>query len=124
MMRIFRTMLLLLSLLIVSAPAQAAGEMQVRINQVGYPASAPKRAALIASQVQDGTAFSVVGAASGKAIYEGKIGPSVGKWSEAFGYVYVLDFTSVNTAGEYMIKVGAVRSPAFKIDSGKTLYAP
>jgi endoglucanase len=117
-------MLLTLLLLMVSAPIQAAGEMHVRVNQVGYPASAPKRAALIASQVQDGTAFSVVGAASGKAVYEGKVSASVSKWSEAFGYVYVLEFSSVDTAGEYIIKVGTVRSPTFKIDSGKNLYAP
>lgn len=103
-----------------SAPAGA----YVRVNQVGYPANASKRAYLMASAAETGATFAVRNA-SGTTVFTGPIGASLGSWSKAYPYVYALDFTSVSTAGTYTIAVSgplAASSPAFKVDSGANLY--
>jgi endoglucanase len=100
------------------APASAF----VRVNQVGYPADATKRAYLMSSVSQAGTAFSVKNA-SGSVVYSGTVGASLGTWSAAFKYVQPLDFDTLSTAGSYTVSVGTATSPAFRVDSGQNLYA-
>jgi endoglucanase len=97
----------------------------VRVNQVGYTASEPKRAYLLAASVETGATF-VVKNSSGTTVYSAGIGASRGSWSNSFPYVYPLDFDTVTTAGTYTIVVSGpspATSPSFKIDSAANLYS-
>jgi endoglucanase len=94
----------------------------VRVNQVGYPITASKRAYLMSSTDQAGAAFSVKNG-SGVAVYSGTVGASLGTWSSTFKYVEPLDFDTLSTAGTYTVSVGTAASPSFRIDTGQNLYA-
>jgi len=113
--------LMLLALL--SLPAW--GSALVRVNQVGYPATASKRAYLMASASEAGASFSVKNS-SGTIVYTANIGAALGSWSSSYPDVYALDFDSVSTAGTYTIAVSgplAATSPSFKIDSAANVYS-
>src|SRR5262249_54801038 len=106
-------------------PTHAAGSAFVRVNQLGYAATASKRAYLMASSVETGATFSVMNA-GGVTVYTAPIGASLGSWSASYGNIYALDFDSVTTAGTYTIAVAgpiAGSSPSFKIDTAANVYA-
>ena len=107
-----------------AAPASAAGAAHVRVNQLGYPGGAPKRAYLMTSVPAPGAAFTVIDA-GGATVLSGAAGTGLGSWSAAYGFVYPLDFSSVATAGRYRVSVAgpaAATSPAFSIGGGATVY--
>ena len=96
----------------------------VRVNQVGYPATATKRAYLMASGSEAGATFSVKNS-SGTTVYSAAIGANLGAWG-TFPDVYALDFDSVSAAGTYVISVAApiaATSPSFRIDTAANLYS-
>jgi endoglucanase len=97
----------------------------VRVNQVGYPADASKRAYLMASVAETGASFSVRNA-SGSTVFSAPVGASLGSWSSTYSYVYALDFDAVTTAGSYTISISGpvpATSPSFTIDTGANVYA-
>src|SRR5204862_50301 len=94
----------------------------VRVNQVGYPAAATKRAYLMSTANQAGAAFSVKNG-SGTVVYSGTVGVSLGTWSSTYKFVQPLDFDTLSTAGTYTISVASATSPPFKIDTGQNVYA-
>jgi endoglucanase len=94
----------------------------VRVNQVGYPAAATKRAYVMSGTNATGTAFNVKNAA-GTVVYSGAVGANLGSWSSAYQFVEPLDFDAVTTAGTYTISVGTATSPPFRIDTGPNVYA-
>ena len=97
----------------------------VRVNQVGYAATAAKRAYLMASASESGATFAVKNS-SGTTVYSAPIGAKLGKWSRNYPDVYALDFDSVTTAGAYTIVItGAIpaTSPTFSIDTPLDLYS-
>ncbi|PYU00601.1 MAG: hypothetical protein DMG34_19250, partial [Acidobacteria bacterium] len=101
-------------------PAQSAF---VRVNQVGYPMNATKRAYLMSSTAETGATFKVVNS-SGTSVYSAPIGPKLGSWG-SFSNVYALDFDLVTTAGTYNITIlgpAAATSPSFAVDSSANLY--
>lgn len=105
--------------------ARSATVAQVRVNLVGYPSTASKRAYLMAGAAETGATFAVKNS-SGTTVASGSIGASLGSWSSSYGYVYPIDFNSVTTAGAYTIVVSGpspATSPTFRIDSGAALYA-
>ena len=59
----------------------------VRVNQVGYPSEAPKRAYLMSSVDQTGAAFGVRNA-SGATVFTGTVGASLGSWSQTYSFVH------------------------------------
>jgi endoglucanase len=61
----------------------AAGNAFVRINQMGYATTAPKRAYLMASGAETGATFSVKNA-GGTTVYSAAIGATLGSWSSAY----------------------------------------
>ena len=75
----------------------ATGTAYIRINQLGYSATA-KRAYLMASTAETGATFSVVNS-SGTSVYSAPIGANLGSWSSSYPDVYALDFGSVTTPG-------------------------
>src|SRR4051812_28395512 len=104
------------------APAPpATATAFVRVNQVGYPAAAAKRAYLMSTANQAGTAFSVRNA-SGAVAYTGTVGASLGTWSSTYKYVQPLDFDTLSTAGTYTVSAGGSSSPSFRIDTGTAVY--
>jgi endoglucanase len=103
-----------------SAPQSA----YVRVNQVGYPANASKRAYLMASAVETGATLAVTNA-SGQIVSSGPVGASLGSWSRSYPFVYAIDFGSVSATGTYSITVSGpitASSPTFAIGSGASVY--
>src|SRR5947207_4994433 len=100
------------------APASAF----VRVNQVGYPASATKRAYVMSTASAAGSTFSIKNT-SGAVVYGGTVGTSLGAWSTTYTFVQPLDFDTFTTTGTYTISVGSTTSPSFKIDTGQNVYA-
>jgi endoglucanase len=108
-----------------TAGAPAAASAFVRVNQVGYPSTASKRAYLMSTAAETGAMFSVRNQA-GTTVFTAPIGANLGKWSNNYSNVYALDFTSVTAAGSYTISVSgpiAASSPTFRIDTGGTVYS-
>ena len=96
----------------------------IRVNQVGYLASASKRAYLMSTDSEAGATFAIKNS-SGTTVYSAAIGANQGKWG-SFTYVYALDFDAFSTAGSYTISVAspiAATSPSFRIDSGTNVYS-
>jgi endoglucanase len=95
----------------------------VRVNQVGYPAAATKRAYAMANVDLAGGTFAVKQA--GTTVFSAPIGPSLGSWSRSYSFVHPLDFDPVIAAGSYSVEVtGAVTatSPTFAIGPGPAVY--
>jgi endoglucanase len=126
-------------LLVLAAVVLAAGGLQVanaraapaanaafmRVNQVGYPSAASKRAYLMSNVPETGATFSVRDATGAEAL-SAPVGASLGAWSNSFKNVYALDFSTVTAAGSYTISVSGpvpATSPAFRVDTGANVYA-
>ncbi len=106
------------------AAGSAAGAGYVRVNQVGYPLSADKRAYLMTS-VPAGRAQFTVTDDGGRVVAAGVVGPDLGRWSRRYPHVYPIDFTRVRRAGTYAVSVGGP-APALavvEIGAGAALYA-
>src|SRR5436309_1612879 len=110
------------------ASVQSAGSAVtgafVRVNQLGYPGSAMKRAYLMSSADETGATFSLRNA-RGATVYTAPIGASLGAWSRDYSFVYPLDFDGVSASGTYTISVSgplAASSPTFAIDTGQNVY--
>jgi endoglucanase len=108
-----------------AAGAPAPRLASVRVNQVGYPTAAGKRAYLMSTVAETGATFSVRNAA-GTAVLTAPVGASLGSWSSSYKNVYALDFDAVSAAGTYTISVTgpvAATSPSIRIDGGASVYA-
>jgi endoglucanase len=102
----------------------APGGAFVRVNQVGYPTGASKRAYLMSGVSAAGATFAVKNAA-GATVFSAPVGANLGSWSKSYGFVYPLDFDDVNAAGSYTVEVSGpvtASSPMFKIDTGPAVY--
>jgi len=107
----------------IAGPLAAQGAF-VRVNQVGYPMNATKRAYLMSSTAGTGGTFNVLNS-SGTSVYSAAIGAKLGSWG-SFANVYALDFDAVTSSGTYTIAVHgpvAATSPSFAIDLAANLYA-
>src|SRR5207247_1740031 len=105
--------------------ASATPAALVRVNQVGYPASASKRAYLMTGADATGATFTVK-SASNATVFTGTVGAKLGAWNHPYLFVHPIDFGAVTAAGTYTIALGgsfAATSPAFKIDTGQNVYA-
>jgi endoglucanase len=103
----------------------AGGSTFIRVNQVGYPTTAPKRAYLMSHREETGATFTVQ-STNGETALTGTVGPSLGSWSRRFDHVYALDFDGVQTPGTYTVTLtgkAPVSSPPFAITAAQTLYA-
>ena len=76
----------------------------MRVNQVGYPLAADKRAYLMASAPATGAPFTVTDSA-GRAVASGRVGPDLGRWSGRFPHVYPIDFSRVRRSGTYRLSL-------------------
>jgi endoglucanase len=96
--------------------------LQVRVNQVGYPASGPK---LGYAMLPRAAAVSFTVAAPAGVVFHGK-GQALGRWNTHYPAVYALDFGGLVRPGSYRITVRAAGvtaiSPPFVIASPAALY--
>ncbi len=104
-----------------AAPAPAAQEAFVRVNQVGYGALAPKRAYLMSNFDETGAPFTVSDE-HGAVVFSSTVGQAAGSWSKAFPDVYALDFDGLQATGRYTLAVGGAVSPPFAVAAPGTLY--
>ncbi len=106
--------------------AAPAAHAQVRVDQVGYTAGAPKRAYLMTSAAHPDAVFLVIDS-RGDVADASVVGADGGAWSTTYAHVYALDFNAVDRAATYHILVSdgsmRVRSVAFRIDTPAKLYA-
>ena len=110
---------------LLALPAEAATAAHIRINQVGYPATGPKRAYLMASASQAGAPFTVRNS-SGATVLTGTVGASLGTWSSAFPAVHPIDFDAVATPGTYTISTaGSIPATSLPVTvgNGGSVYA-
>ena len=83
----FATIVLGLTVPSSAAPVSAF----VRVNQVGYPAASAKRAYLMSSVAETGATFTVRNG-GGRRPRRGRSVRCLGSWSNAYPFVYALDF--------------------------------
>jgi endoglucanase len=95
----------------------------IRVNQVGYPSGCPKRALLMSARPIGQAAFHLLDS-SGSVRFSGRIGASRGGWGVRWPHIYGLDFGRFSETGRYVLRVGGVRSPEFRIGEPSKLYAP
>jgi endoglucanase len=107
------------------ASRTAAATAHVRVNQVGYVATQAKRAYLLAGAAEDGAMFQVRRTSDDRIVFSGRVGRSVGSWSDAFPNVYRLDFDGLRSPGTYRIVVDGpldAASPRFAVDTAGRLF--
>ncbi len=104
------------------ASAQGTASAFIRVNQIGYPGQAPKRAYLMSNRAEPGVSFSVLPVGGGTPAFTGTAGAALGSWSKHFKDVYPLDFDSLQTAGNYVIAVAGATSPPFAVAAPASLY--
>jgi endoglucanase len=117
--------LLVCALGALAGEADAAGSAFIRVNQVGYPGTAAKRAYLMSTGNETGATFSVRRASDGAVLYSAKVGASLGSWSSRFPRVYALEFDAVQGPGTYTISLAGrvpASSPPFAIGAAQALY--
>lgn len=105
--------------------AEAATTAQVRVNQVGYDGSGAKEAFLLAKGAVSGATWKLLDS-QGATAATGQTGASQGSWNTAYPAVYLIDFSSVKTAGSYHLVVSGAAtgtSPTFTIGSASAVYA-
>ena len=104
----------------------ASSQASIRLNQVGYITNETKQAIVMASAAEKGATFNIINVSTGKNVYTGSLGSSLGSWSSSFPDTYLLDFSSIHTPGSYYIQLSGpinATSPTFHIDSGSALYS-
>ena len=106
---LFIIMLFLLSLTLKSAEV-------IRINQLGYLPKSIKVAVFISSENRDFSSFSIHNSISDEVVFTGKTEPKTGDdWG--MKSAYRLNFSKLENAGGYYVKVGNTRSPNFRINA-------
>jgi endoglucanase len=95
-------------------PARAAGAVLVRVNDVGFPADAPKLATALARRPLHARAFHVLDA-RGATVLSGVAGRDRGAWSRRWRHSYPLDLGALRTPGTYTIALAGARSSAFAV---------
>lgn len=96
-------------LAVCSLPAFTAacfGQLQVLVDQVGYETRAPKEALLRGTSSDIPGKFSLIDAATGKAVFTGALKP-VGEVDQWGGEYWTADFSSWQTPGHYSIAASA-----------------
>ena len=120
-----RTIVLSIGLAAAAAP-HAAASTHVRVNQVGYVSAQSKRAFVLSDRSQAGAAFEVRRVSDDRRVFSGRLGTSLGAWSDTFPNVHRLDFDAVTAPGTYRIVVeGSARavSPRFRVDTADALFS-
>ncbi len=104
-------------------PAQAAAP-EIRVNQAGYPAGAPKIAYAMLPRPATDVTFSIAGGQG--VVFHGTSGTDLGSWNSRYPAVYQLGFSGLTRPGSYRITVRAAgttaTSPVFAVGPSAGLY--
>jgi endoglucanase len=97
---------------------------EVRVNQVGYPPDSAKVAyAMLPGRVSQ-VSFTVSGGHG--VVFRGRSSTDAGRWNDAYGAVYRLDFSGLHRTGNYRITISAngatAVSPVFAVAPAAALY--
>ena len=90
-------------------------QILVRLNQLGYQSTDPK-IAIAASRRPLPPKFSIVDAQTNVIRFSGLTKPDGGRWGRYYYHVE-LDFTPLQSAGNYFVQIGETRSQTFKINA-------
>jgi hypothetical protein len=105
-------------LIVVLAPRCVGQQLQVLVDQVGYEARGPKQALIMGAASDHPQQFSLLDAATGKAVLSGTLTPAgrVHAWE---GTYWIADFSSWQKPGHYRLQTktaaGEVSSCRFEI---------
>ena len=88
----------------------------VRINQLGYLPETVKVAVFISQNETSNMEFRVKDSKTGKTVFTG-IGVSTNAERWGMKSAFRLNFSALETAGEYFVECNGVKSPAFRIDA-------
>lgn len=97
--------------------ARAGNQVLVRVNQVGFPANAPKGATVLARGALHASRFRIL-AADGATVLTGTLGHDRGAWNSVWRHTYRITFGALHTPGRYRValtRAGGTRSPAFTV---------
>jgi endoglucanase len=94
----------------------------VRVNQVGYPSRCPKQAFAMLARPTGPLGFEVRRVRDGRVAFRGVTGRANGAFNSQWPAVYPLSFDGLRTPGRYVIALGALRSPPFRVGRGAPLY--
>lgn len=94
---------------------KAESEIYFRLNQVGFLPNENKTAIVISDTNLNGLKVTLKNTKSNQTTSTINIGDNKGKYS-GFNFTYVVDFTSVNQPGEYVLEIGNRQSYPFSID--------
>jgi endoglucanase len=91
----------------------AEPDAYVRVNQLGYR-PADVKVAIALSRNELPAKFQILDAETQRVIVEGRSRPIPGRWGQ-FPHHAELDFSAFDKQGEYLIRLGAVESPRFRV---------
>lgn len=95
--------------------AAAAGQLFVRINQLGYRPTEPK-IAIAFCQTSLPSQFNVLEASTRQIAFTGQVKPIAGRWGQ-FDYHAELDFSALQKPGRYFLRIGDSNLARFEIDT-------
>lgn len=108
---------LLVVLLVIAGSTSNAQEKKgyIRINQLGYSTGGVKVAVLGCNENITTGSYSLIDTVSMQEVFSASISNNFGKYGP-FSNTFRLDFSAFKKRGVYIIRVGEIYSPAFKID--------
>jgi endoglucanase len=105
---------LLLGCLVLLASASGAASAAIKMNGLGFLPASQKLAVVTGAGAQ-GDTFTVVDAASGKTVYQGRLGAPT-TWDASGETVRLADFSEVHAPGSYKLRIaGQGDSAAFPV---------
>jgi len=94
---------------------KAESEIYFRLNQVGFLPNENKTAIILSNTSLSGFKVSLKNIKTNKTTNEIELGSNKGKYG-GFNFTYVIDFTSANQSGEYVLEIADRKSYPFLID--------
>src|SRR4051794_20393974 len=96
-------------------PAQAADDVYVRANQLGYrPADVKVAVAMARAELP--AKFEVIDTSTQKPVFEGELRANREMWAK-FTHHAQLDFSKLDKEGEYVVRIGTAKSSTFRISA-------
>lgn len=120
------TAILVVSVGLAGSAVAATPRSQVRVDQVGYTVEQSKVAWLLAAEKRRSARFRIE-ARDGTVVHEGRAGRNRGPWNKRYQAVQPLDFTDLETPGEYRVVVAGdpeAASPWFRVAPAWELVDP
>src|SRR5215472_249426 len=114
---------------VADAAAQATGSAPsavIRVDQVGYPARAPKLAEIMTRTRRASIGWELISQGSCAVVARGVARHDLGSWSRKYQAVWAISFSGVRHAGTYRFALTArptVVSPWFPIGPPSSLYS-